>query len=511
MAAIAVEMARLDRSDVQGLVRFGYASLKEGRYFLLRIRDAAEARKWCGSAPVATAEFQDSAPDTVLQVAFTILGLRKLGLPEETLAQFSREFREGMTSDANRSRRLGDVEKNAPDQWLWGYEDMAPDLIVMLFARPGKLVEWSAAVRSESFDQAFELMLDPLDTRDLGGNEHFGFVDGISQPQIDWDFTRDPNQPQIDYTNLSMAGEFVLGYPNEYGKYTTRPLLDPLSPGAQSLPDAEDTPGKKDFGRNGTFMVMRTLKQDAHAFWSYLDGQAAVHQMTREEIGEKMVGRKKDTGNPLASTEDPMPGLGLGPRDNLNVFTFKNDPVGTRCPLGAHIRRANPRNADFPGRPSFWFTRILAKLGLASLALRSDIAASTRFHRLLRRGRSYGGPLLTPDQAIQPDSASEERGLHFACLGANIGRQFEFVQNAWIMSTKFDGLAEESDPLLGNRTQVAGCPATSNFSIPREEGLSRRLEQMPQFITVRGGAYFFLPGISALRYLGRIGDVGAQS
>jgi deferrochelatase/peroxidase EfeB len=101
--------------------------------------------------------------------------------------------------------------------------------------------------------------------------------------------------------------------------------------------------------------------------------------------------------------------------------------------------------------------------------------------------------------------ADPERGLHFIALNANIERQFEFVQNAWMARTKFDGLTEESDPLLGNREPVEGCPFTNTFSIPQQGKVRKRLMEMPQFITVRGGAYFFLPGIRALRYLSKTG------
>jgi deferrochelatase/peroxidase EfeB len=94
-----------------------------------------------------------------------------------------------------------------------------------------------------------------------------------------------------------------------------------------------------------------------------------------------------------------------------------------------------------------------------------------------------------------------ERGLFFACLNANICRQFEFIQNAWIATTKFSGLTGESDPLIGNREPVPGCPVTDGFTQPREGGLPRRVSGLPRFVTVRGGAYFFLPGLRALRYI----------
>jgi deferrochelatase/peroxidase EfeB len=297
-------------------------------------------------------------------------------------------------------------------------------------------------------------------------------------------------------------GEFLLGYPNEYGKYTERPLLGaPDDPRGELLP-AEDAPGKKDLGRNGTYLVLRQLGQDVQGFWRYLDGQAKSNPAERQRLAEAMVGRRM-TGEPLISPGGPpIPGVGPGAEDiRLNQFTYAADAEGTRCPLGAHIRRANPRNADLPGGAGGLLSRLIRILGFRRQGIRTDLVASTRFHRILRRGREYG-PNLSPEDALRPDRAEgAERGLHFICLNANILRQFEFVQNAWIMGTKFNGLTGESDPLLGNREPLPGCPVTNAFSIPHENTLSRRITGMPQFVTMRGGGYFFMPGLRALRYI----------
>jgi deferrochelatase/peroxidase EfeB len=131
------------------------------------------------------------------------------------------------------------------------------------------------------------------------------------------------------------------------------------------------------------------------------------------------------------------------------------------------------------------------------------VIASTRFHRLLRRGREYG-PALSPEQALADAPDKDEHGIHFICIVANILRQFEFVQNAWITSPTFDALSEESDPLLGNRGAIPGCPATNLFCLPQESNVRIRITDLPQFVTVRGGAYFFMPSLSALRYLATI-------
>ncbi len=495
----------IDPKDVQGLVRFGYAAMTEACYLLLRIRDRAAARAWCGTAPISTAELLPHAPETAMQVAFSYSGLSALGLPPAVLDGFSAEFQSGMAGEDNRSRRLGDVGPSAPATWFWGGPENRVDAVVMLFANPGKLEAWRTTTENELFQRAFQ-SIRCLPTSNLGGHEQFGFKDGVSQPQIDWDTTLDVNRDQITYRNLIAAGEFLLGYPNEYGKYTDRSLIDPSDPGASDLLPAEDSPAKKDVGRNGTYVVMRTLEQDVRGFWTFLDSQSRSGPEARQRLGEIMVGRTLD-GDPLVPvTEVPIEGISSEPKGDQNRFTFDQDEEGTKCPFGAHIRRANPRDTDYPNRPSWFLTRWFSMLGFASKELRADIMASTRFHRVLRRGREYG-PKLTPEDAVKDQPAdNQERGLQFLCLNANITRQFEFVQNAWLMSTKFDGLSGESDSLMGNRTPVGDGRSTANFTIPRAAGVRRCVTGLPQFIAVRGGEYFFLPGIRTLRYFSRVGE-----
>ena len=119
-------------------------------------------------------------------------------------------------------------------------------------------------------------VLDRLSTTDMGGEEPFGFMDGVSQPRIDWSGEREPGTTaDLDYGNLLTAGEFLLGYRNEYGLYTDRPLLDPEQPGATALPIAEDNPARRDLGRNGSYLVMRELAQDVRGFWRFITAQAA--------------------------------------------------------------------------------------------------------------------------------------------------------------------------------------------------------------------------------------------
>jgi deferrochelatase/peroxidase EfeB len=295
-------------------------------------------------------------------------------------------------------------------------------------------------------------------------------------------------------------GEFLLGYPNEYGRYTDRPLLEPTRDGSAMLPRAEDAPDKADLGRNGSYLVMRQLHQDVAGFWQWLDRQAAGDPNQRTRLAEAMVGRTL-TGEPLVGlTREAIAGGAASPQPDLNAFTYGSDPRGVRCPLGAHVRRTNPRNADLPpGRPGI-LSRLERVLGFNAQARELDLAASTRFHRLLRRGREYG-PEMPLSQALSGVPAAGETGLHFVCLNGNIGRQFEFVQSAWIAGSRFSGLSGERDPLVGHRRPELDGTNTDRFSMPQADGPDRQLTGLPQFITVLGGAYFFLPGIRALRYL----------
>lgn len=497
-------MPEVDYDDVQGLVRFAFGKMHEACFYLVRIKDVAAARTWLQNAHVTSARTLSPPPETALQIAFTVEGLRKLEVPDSVIEEFAPEFVAGMT-DESRSRRLGDLGKNAPVNWQWGHGDQTPHLAILMYGQDGAMAQCEAAFKGPSWDVAFE-ELERLGTSDLGEVEPFGFVDGISQPLVDWEGKRTIKGDQFVYSNVASLGEFLLGYSNEYNEYTDRPLLDSNSKGADDLYPALDQPQKKDLGRNGTYLVMRQLVQDLPGFWQFADQQAKSDPDRRKRFAEKMVGRAMD-GSPLVPLQSQaIDGVGPEEKDlGYNQFTYAGDPAGMRCPLSSHIRRSNPRNADFPNPVKGLISHLVQLLGFGRKNIRDDLMSPTRFHRLLRRGREYG-PGLSQEDALKPKQANErESGLHFICLNANIARQFEFVQGAWLTSTKFNGLSEESDPLMGNRDAVAGCPDPDFFSFSRESGLRERCGGMPQFVTVRGGAYFFLPSLRALRYFASVG------
>ncbi len=494
------ESGNFEFDDVQGLLRFGYGKLADTCFMLLKIADASAARQWLSTAPVSSAIAIHPPPDTALQIAFSVQGLRALGIDESIIDGFSDEFVHGMTRNENCSRRLGDIGHNAPKYWKWGEGADVPHILLLLYARKGGLDAWKATVEGEYFSQAFQL-LQYLPTSDMGRTDPFGFEDGISQPAIDWADRHDTDSHANDrYTNLLAAGEMVLGYPNEYGQYTARPLIDLQKDRfAVNLPDAKDDPARKDFGRNGTYLVLRQLEQNVPGFWQFFNKVSDSIPEKRERLAASMVGRERN-GTPLIAEHIP----GILPKDHGNHFTYDLDPKGNHCPVSAHVRRANPRTGDLPtavtGTGAIALINRLVKILGFGQKPEEDLIASSRFHRLLRRGRSYG-PVLAPEDAVKPDAPAAERGLQFICLVANIGRQFEFVQNAWIVNGKFGGLQEEPDPLLGNREPMINGNSTDHFNRPTSSGPMQKTCHLPQFTTVLGGGYFFMPGLRALKYI----------
>ncbi|GAC1427590.1 MAG: peroxidase [Chloroflexota bacterium] len=470
----------LDLDDMQGIITRGYADLRAAAYMMLEIGDPGAARAWLSrlAGMVTAAPARPRA--TALNVAFTASGVRALGLAPETLALFSTEFVEGMTT-MHRQRALGDTEGSAPEHWNWGGPATPRvDVVLMLFATDAAALAALSSTRSAEIAATRGLrVVTSLDTVDLGDIEHFGFHDGISQPAIAGLHRRDIA------ANTIRAGEFILGYRNEYGRLTPRPIVAMSADSQSLLPRDPGGSGGGDLGRNGSYLVFRQLRQDVRSFWRFLDAAAADPDGTsnpeaRTALAARMVGRWP-SGAPLTrapARDDPALA------DTNNFGYARHDAAGLMCPIGAHVRRANPRDALDP-RP-----------GTAS-----SVAVGKR-HRILRRGREYGPPLSPADAAGTTPAdvpVGEERGLHFICLNANIGRQFEFIQHTWVNNPKFAGLYDDQDALLG-----AHFGSGRTFTI-QGRPLRRRVTGLPRFVTVRGGAYFFLPGIRALHYLAALG------
>jgi Dyp-type peroxidase family len=450
---------RLDLGDIQGLFARGYREHRYARFTIIAIGKPSAGHallEWLLPRITTAAPFSG---DVALQVAFTASGLRQLGLPDHVVTGFAAEFRQGMTN-TNRSRFLGDTEESDPRGWAWGGPDGPPaDGLLMIYATdPGLLERWQAELRQQLGKSGITGTTE-LPARELGDTEPFGFHDGISQPII-------AGLPKAARAMRTVpAGEFVLGYPNARGQLAGRPLL-PASedPGRLLLPDPAGS-GAVDFGRNGSYLVFRQLEQDVEGFWQFVDAatrraDGSPDSGDRAALAAKMVGRWASGAPLVKAPHHDTPALA-----DDNDFAYRDDPRGLACPIGAHIRRANPRDSLGP-EPA------------------ASLDASDR-HRLLRRARSYG-----------PAGGT---GLYFICLAGDLARQFEFVQHTWLNSTTFNGLYDDADPLTGSRH-----PAGATFTIPARP-VRRRYRGLPQFVRTRGGAYFFLPGVSAVRYLAQLG------
>jgi len=480
-----------EAADIQALVKTGFGSLDGAAYVLLRIGDPAAARRWLRGLEIASvAAIAGGKLASALQIAFTAAGLRQLGLDGATIAGFAPEFVEGLAGSERRSHRLGDAGDDAPEHWEWGHDDAEPHVLIAVFT-PMAAIDDAATALAGAAITAGCTLLRINRTSDMAGREPFGFADGLSQPALDWDGAIRPGGAvDRDYRNGIAAGEVLLGHPNEYGLIAEGPTIDATTAGADRLPLAPD--GKRDLGRNGSYLVYRQLAQDVRGFWRWTRATAGANAVA---LAETMVGRRMDGL--------PLPGLPLSPiagiDDPNNAFLYRSDGEGAVCPIGSHIRRANPRSGDDPqGRHGF-AADLLSSLGLTGSA-GADAIASARFHRILRRGREYGD-WLDPEAAAEPDAPDPMSGLHFLCLNANLARQFEFVQGAWIASAKFGGMSGEQDPLLGNRRPFPADQPTDAFSYRDKAGHPCIASGLPRFVTVKGGAYFFLPGMKALGWL----------
>lgn len=504
----------------QGMVVSGFASLPTGRALFLEFQWTGAPEGGGGAwlrtlREVAEITDADGREPKAASLGLTCEGLRRMGLGANSLASFDRPFREGMFQE-DRLRRLGD--RRGPDwtstvvpggpRWSGNtpLDEAATDDSVHAFAEDGTTEEtrictpitvhavlflyekdeatadaWCAAV-SDRLDEHHIAVVHrlPLELRlDERGvaREHFGFADGVSQPE--------PYAPGVvtlagvdapqDYWNGVPLGEVLMGHGNAHHEVSPGPVVpdSPQGRAAGLLPHPRGE-GFLDLGLDGSYMVVRELRQYVPAFWNAMaqsaewiaaaDPAGSAH-VDAKWLAERVVGRDLD-GNLLRPGGVLPPNPYGGPE---NAFGFHADDLhGYGCPLGSHVRRGNPRDGLAP-----------------TPADRQTLLDAANSHRILRRGRKYG---TTIDDPRVEDGA--DRGLLFVCLNADIARQFEFIQQTWMLNANFATLAGETDPLLGP-------PGT--LTIP-EDPLRRRI-RVETFVQMAGGEYFFLPSIPALRYL----------
>lgn len=521
--------SKLVSSEIQSLIFGGLGFMPSGTCLLCELPGSiADARAWLNEVQpdIAFNDGRRLKHPAVVTLALGAEGLRRLGLPEEGLATFPYAFLAGQATEA-RARILGDRGPNAAEYWRWGKD--APHAALLVYGRTAGDVRTLEAKLDAIAGRHGVRVTHRVPLKEITDDktEPFGFEDGISQPVIRGTYK---GLKSADPIHLVEPGEFILGYPDNRGNTPPGPTLPATADPRNILPlvtvptDFNRTvvDGTRDLGRNGSFLAIRELEQDVAAFHDYCKSEALrlndrlpdPYAITPAFIGAKLVGRwfngsslarhpylpkgkpdkrkaggqphehvpdgpatphtdpserteRPTTGGPAAdgsgaTTAVERPAKASHMRDNDFLFGTE-DPEALRCPFGAHIRRANPRDSLDPGS-------------------QDQIDISNR-HRIIRIGRQY-----------EPQGGGKP-GLFFMCLNSDLERQFEFVQQTWLMSPSFHGLSCEKDPILSDAES-----GTCGFTIPTRYG-PVRLSPVPSMVATKGGGYFFIPGKRLLDFL----------
>lgn len=455
----------LAAGEIQAHVLAGFTAPFQAALFL-ELTSLVAARRWLRRVaplvtPLSAAPPAGGAARAGVTVAFTFDGLAKLADEAERFREAA--FKEGLH---RRSTLLGDPrdERAAghPRTWVVGGPGRVPD-VFLLVAASGR-AELAAAVARVvpgpddgarlTFSQEAEALRGPY-----GPREHFGFRDPVSQPGVRGLTPRsNPADPHHGHPGqlLVWPGEFVFGYPGQHA-------MDLVRPGPT-------TTAGPPWAANGSFLVVRRLRQDVAAFRRFVAAAAASTGVGPDRFAAQCFGRWPSGAPLVLASERDDPALG-GDDARNNDFGFAADPLGIVCPQAAHIRKAYLR--DHP-------TTDVARAGVET-------------HRLLRRSVAYGPPY--PRRG--------DRGLLFLAYQTSLERQFEFVTRAWLNNPNLRDGEDGHDPVAGQNGRHAH--RERRFTVPvrtRDGGVqSIVLTIDEEWVTPTGGGYFFAPSISALRLL----------
>jgi Dyp-type peroxidase family len=445
------ELARgrvtVELDDIQATVLRYRPEPYYGTHVMLHVDDARAGRELLRRLVphVDSAAEWWRAGEPWIAVAITYAGLVALELPEDSLQSFPEAFRVGM---AARADHLLDHGANDPEHWEPPFGDGRIHIGISVFS--GSEETWRRTMDTARRHYEGRPGLTVLTAEDFGAQpgdlNPLGYRDSIGQPAVEGSGIAPlPGQgPAIK------AGELILGYPGEAGVPLPAPRPDVL-------------------GRNGTYVGLRKYQTRVGAFNRFLQEHADTPD-ERELLAAKLVGRWR-SGAPLTLAPDrDDPALGADPLRN-NDFTYAGDPDGRQVPLGSHMRRMNPRDTE--------------------MALLADV----NIHRIIRRSTTYGAP-YDPD-ATSPQDDETPRGLHFIFVSAKAMATMEFLQQEWINNGNFMSLDDERDPNVGLQEDGA------TFTIPRTP-VRRRIHGIETFNVLRGGEYFFLPSLSALRWIANL-------
>lgn len=433
----------LDLHEIQATVLRQRPAPYFGSHMMFRVDDADAGRAFLRRlAPyVDSAANWWNANDAWLAVGITYAGFAALGVPDSSLQSFPESFRLGM---AARARALRDDGVNDPKNWELPFG--TGQIHIGLSAFSDSKEKWDRVMAMARAQYQGFSGVNILHVQDFGqqpgDRNSLGYRDGIDQPPVEGSGV----DPLPGQGRSIRAGEFILGYPSETGVPLPMPQPDVL-------------------GRNGTFVGVRKYQSRVGAFNRFLAANGSTEE-ERELLAAKLVGRWR-SGAPLTLAPDKDdPALGADPLRN-NAFDYADDEHGRKVPLGAHIRRMNPRNSKL--------TRL----------------TDNNIHRLIRRGTTYGRPYDSDTSAAADETP---RGAIFLFISARAMDTMEFLQQEWINDGDFIGAGGERDPIIGRQEEGA------NFTIPKEP-VRRRVHGIQTFNVLRGGEYFFMPSLSALNWL----------
>jgi deferrochelatase/peroxidase EfeB len=481
----------LDLADIQGLILRGYR-MPMVRHFLLSVGVPAEARKQLGrlvsgnesDAPQITtaedwhvgfapgpgdnpSEAPRRKPDYCLNVGITWPGLVALEIKDRVPTLSFKSFGAFTAGAAQRAELVGDSGPSAPQNWIGDFGKGNDHALVTLHAiSPEAMASYTKRLRAlfaegdafrEIWRQDGMALMEIVDGKPVfTAKVPFGYTDGISMTTI----RGGPEKYPPDHQQPCEPWLFVL----------------------QDEAENYIVPEPRELGLNGSFAVFKMIETDVVGFENFL--QSNKDKIDPELLAAKMCGRWRN-GVPLALSPEADSLAGGIPLEQLNNYEYVNadgsgDPKGLRCPVGAHMRRINPRGQPVTGQ------------GVPG--------GSNNTHRLIRRGLPYG-PTYDPTKPYD----GINRGLLGYFINSNIENQYEFVLGHWVNNSEFAGAVrlnpKSKDPMIGTQN-----PAESIFVIPQANGAPPiKVTGLSTFVTTKAAAYCFLPSVTAIKFIANLG------
>lgn len=398
-----------------------------------------------------TARFKETGIDGGLfgTILFSAQGYEYLGF--ETGGRFADDFRGGM--------KKADLNDPDPGGWEHGFRKVIHFLLLIADDDKDGVFTTAENFRTEikQFGSVTNIEYGnalrnkpPVGEKKGAGIEHFGYVDGTSQPLF-----------FVDEIERYKADNFIAGDNFLYNPSADKSLVlvkDPLSGAADAF---------------GSYFVFRKLEQNVRGFKESeeeLAAQLNLQGADAERAGAMIVGRFED-GTPVE-----LQGVDKLPKSAVrNNFDYEKDD-NSKCPFHAHIRKSNPRSAN----------------------PHEDLAA-TQSHSMARRGIPFGFRDDGPNDGFIDNKPTGGVGLLFMSYQARLSHQFEFIQKNWVNERNFPFDDSGLDPVIGQHQ--GNNISTGEFAVTYGDKNTSKPGSFEHFLTMRGGEYFFAPSVSFLQQL----------